>query len=164
MSEAIANKLIEINANKEKIKAHLRATMPAFDPTMTNAQFAAMWPIDVKQDPYSVPLESIDVGHPALFEADAMWPYFERMRKEAPVHYCAKSQFGPYWSLTKFADIMHTDTNHQVSRPIRRSAGSVSAAGPIPTRSSTCRCSSRKIRRSTRTSARSSRRCSRRAT
>ncbi len=43
-----------------------------------------------------------------------MWPYFERMRKEAPVHYCAKSQFGPYWSLTKFADIMHTDTNHQV--------------------------------------------------
>jgi hypothetical protein len=103
MSEAVANKQIEIDANKEKIKAHLRATMPAFDPTMTNAAFAAMWPIDVEQDPYSVPLEAIDVGHPALFEADAMWPYFERLRNEAPVHYCAKSQFGPYWSLTKFA-------------------------------------------------------------
>ena len=114
MSEAVANKQIEIDVNKEKIKAHLRATMPAFDPTMTNAAYAAMWPIDVKQDPYSVPLEAIDVGHPALFEADAMWPYFERLRNEAPVHYCAKSQFGPYWSLTKFADIMHTDSNHQV--------------------------------------------------
>ena len=37
MSEAVANKQIEIDANKEKIKAQMRATMPAFDPTMTNA-------------------------------------------------------------------------------------------------------------------------------
>ncbi len=43
-----------------------------------------------------------------------MWPYFERMRNEAPVHYCAKSQFGPYWSLTKFDDIMYCDTHHQI--------------------------------------------------
>ena len=58
-----------------------------------------------------------------------MWPYFERLRNEAPVHYCAKSQFGPYWSLTKFSDIMYVDTHHQIfSSTTRRSAASLSAA------------------------------------
>jgi cytochrome P450 len=43
-----------------------------------------------------------------------MWPYFERLRKEAPVHYTAQSEFGAYWSVTKYNDIMAVDTNHQV--------------------------------------------------
>jgi cytochrome P450 len=43
-----------------------------------------------------------------------MWPYFERLRKEEPVHFCAESEFGPYWSITKYNDIMAVDTNHQV--------------------------------------------------
>jgi cytochrome P450 len=40
--------------------------------------------------------------------------YFERLRREDPVHYCANSKFGPYWSITKFNDIMAVDTNHKV--------------------------------------------------
>ena len=65
-------------------------------------------------DPYSIPLEDIDVGDPMLFKADAIWPYFERLRKEAPVHYCKNGQFGPYWSITKFDDIMEVEKNHEV--------------------------------------------------
>ena len=42
-------------------------------------------------------------------------PYFERLRQEAPVHYCrAHEVFGPYWSITKYNGIMAVDTNHEV--------------------------------------------------
>ncbi|MBL4864099.1 MAG: cytochrome P450 [Rhodobiaceae bacterium] len=63
---------------------------------------------------YSIPLDKIDVSQPALFRDNAIWPYFERLRNEAPVHYCADSPFGPYWSITKYNDIMAVDTNHAV--------------------------------------------------
>jgi cytochrome P450 len=65
-------------------------------------------------DPYSIPLADINVVQAKLFQRDAMWPYFERLRKEAPVHYCAKSDFGPYWSVTKFKDILYVDTHHDI--------------------------------------------------
>ncbi|HUO92174.1 MAG TPA: cytochrome P450 [Rhizomicrobium sp.] len=65
-------------------------------------------------DPYSLPLSEIDVSDPKLFKADAIWPYFERLRREEPVHYCAHGALGPYWSVTKYKDIMAVDTNHQV--------------------------------------------------
>jgi cytochrome P450 len=63
---------------------------------------------------YSIPLEDINVADPELFRTDSFWPYFERLRKEDPVHYCKEHEFGPYWSVTKFNDIMHVDTNHQI--------------------------------------------------
>ncbi len=62
----------------------------------------------------SMPIEEIDVGDPELFQNDTMWPYFERLRREAPVHYCATGKYGPYWSVTKYKDIMHVDTNHGI--------------------------------------------------
>ena len=39
--------------------------------------------------------------------------FFDRLRDEAPVHYCKDSEFGPYWSVTRFKDIMETDNNWQ---------------------------------------------------
>ena len=70
---------------------------------------------EAREAAYSMPLEEIDVGQGQLFKTDTMWPYFERLRKEAPVHYCATNEeFGPYWSVTKYNDIMAVDTNHQV--------------------------------------------------
>ena len=60
-------------------------------------------------DPHSIPLEEIDVTDAELFETDTLWGYFERLRKEDPVHYCADSEFGPYWSVTKFDDIVYVD-------------------------------------------------------
>lgn len=66
------------------------------------------------QDPYSVPLDEIDVAQPALFKADAFWPFFERLRNEDPVHYCAESQYGPYWSVTNYKDIMEVESNPEI--------------------------------------------------
>jgi len=63
---------------------------------------------------YSLPLAELDPGHPKLFQADAMWPYFERLRAEAPVHYTRESMFGPYWSVTKYKDILSVEANHDV--------------------------------------------------
>jgi cytochrome P450 len=68
----------------------------------------------VDVDPYAIPLENIDVANPFLFEADRHWPWFKRLRDEAPVHFCRDSFFGPYWSVTRYADIMTVDTSHQV--------------------------------------------------
>ena len=63
---------------------------------------------------YALPLDKLNVAQPILFQSDTMWPYFERLRTEEPVHFCAESEFGPYWSITKYNDIMAVDTNHQV--------------------------------------------------
>ena len=64
---------------------------------------------------YAMPLEEINVADPDLFRTDTMWPYFERLRKEDPVHYNATGhEDGPYWSVTKYSDIMSVDTNHEV--------------------------------------------------
>jgi cytochrome P450 len=63
---------------------------------------------------YSIPLAEIDPADPELFRTDTMWPYFERLRKEDPVHYFEPHKFGPYWSVTKYNDIMAVDTNHEV--------------------------------------------------
>src|SRR6185437_7200059 len=63
---------------------------------------------------YSIPLETFDPADPELFKTDTFWPYFDRLRKEEPVHYCKDSMFGPYWSVTRYADIMDVETNHSV--------------------------------------------------
>jgi cytochrome P450 len=62
---------------------------------------------------WSTPLEDFHPGDPDLFRTDTHWPYFERLRKEAPVHWCRDSEFGAYWSVTRYDDIMAVDTNHQ---------------------------------------------------
>jgi cytochrome P450 len=66
-----------------------------------------------REEAYALPLEKLNPAQPALFQADAMWPYFERLRKEDPVHYTPESEFGAYWSITKFNDIVAVDSNHQ---------------------------------------------------
>jgi len=61
---------------------------------------------------YALPLEKLNPAQPELFQADAMWPIFERLRAEDPVHYTEEHEFGPYWSITKYNDIMAIDTDH----------------------------------------------------
>jgi len=69
---------------------------------------------DSRNIAYDIPLSEINVAQAELFRTNTMWPYFERLRREDPVHYCAKSDFGPYWSVTKYKDIMQVDTSHQI--------------------------------------------------
>src|SRR5689334_7101798 len=67
-----------------------------------------------REEAYSTPLKDFHPGAPQLFRNDTLWPYFERLRKEEPVHYCTNSPIEPYWSITKYNDIMHVDTNHGI--------------------------------------------------
>ena len=60
-------------------------------------------------DPYSIPLEKIDVADVELWSTDSHWGYFERLRKEAPVHWCADSEFGGYWSVSTFDLIVEVE-------------------------------------------------------
>jgi cytochrome P450 len=67
-----------------------------------------------KEDIWSIPLDQLDPSIKERFVDESMWAVFERLRKEDPVHWTAESEFGPYWSVTKFNDIMTVDTNHGV--------------------------------------------------
>src|SRR5476649_1068177 len=62
----------------------------------------------------ATPIEEFDVADPELFRSDTLWPWFERLRREDPVHLCRESRFGPYWSVTKHRDIIAVDSNHRV--------------------------------------------------
>ncbi|MBI5940604.1 MAG: cytochrome P450 [Caulobacterales bacterium] len=64
-------------------------------------------------DPQSIPIDKIDVSALELWRENRHLPLFERLRREDPVHWCAESMFGPYWSITRFDDILAVDTNHQ---------------------------------------------------
>lgn len=61
-----------------------------------------------------VPLAEIDVSNPDLHRRAVVGEYLRRLRNEDPVHYCANSRFGPYWSLTKFDHIMQTELDHKL--------------------------------------------------
>jgi len=65
-------------------------------------------------DPWTLPLEALDVSRADLFLHDRHGEYFRRLRQEDPVHYCPQSAFGPYWSITKFNDIVEAEVNHEV--------------------------------------------------
>ena len=79
-------------------------------------------------DPRSVPLDRIDVSDSELFETDTHWGYFERLRREDPVHYCARSDFGPYWSVTRYDDVVDVEKDPEIFS----SARSIVVGDPDP--------------------------------
>ena len=74
--------------------------------------------IDLKHEArakaFLAPLSELNPARPELFTSDTHWPTFERLRAEAPVHFTATSDYGPYWSVSRYNDIMAIDTNHEV--------------------------------------------------
>jgi cytochrome P450 len=69
---------------------------------------------DSTTDAYAIPLDAIDVSDPQIYQDDTWYPYFERLRREDPVHYCPDSRYGPYWAVTRYKDIMHVEVNHGI--------------------------------------------------
>ena len=61
----------------------------------------------------ATPLEQLNPAKVDRFYDDTIWPVFERLRREDPVHFTPESEFGPYWSVTKWNDIMAVDTDHE---------------------------------------------------
>jgi cytochrome P450 len=78
-------------------------------------------------DPWTIPLDEIDVSPPRLYGSNLQGEYFARLRKEDPVHYCANSETGPYWSVTRFQDVKHVDINHEL---FSSEIGGISIANP----------------------------------
>ena len=69
---------------------------------------------DADEDIGAIALDDLDPGHPQRFQSNTFWPVFERLRREAPVHYTRDSMFGPYWSLSRYKDILQVESNHEV--------------------------------------------------
>jgi cytochrome P450 len=61
-----------------------------------------------------MPLAQLDPSKGDLFEKDIHWDYFARLRRDDPVHFTPSSDFGPYWSITKFNDIVQVETSHNI--------------------------------------------------
>lgn len=68
----------------------------------------------VGKDPYAMPIDKIDLAHPGIWQENEFLPFLKRLREEAPVHYCAESATGPYWSVMKYKDIMTVDTSPHI--------------------------------------------------
>ena len=49
---------------------------------------------DARARAYSTPLEDFQVADLDHFTTDTHWPWFERLRREDPVHYCPDSEYG----------------------------------------------------------------------
>jgi cytochrome P450 len=69
---------------------------------------------EAKLNALSLPLAEIDVSDPKLYQNDVYYPYFARLRREAPVHYRKDGMYGSFWSVSKFKDIMAVETHPEI--------------------------------------------------
>jgi len=89
-----------------------------------------------REQAYATPLDKFNVGDVSHFTSDTWGPWFERLRNEDPVHFCADSEFGPYWSVTRFEDIVAADSNHEVFSSSSERGGIMIRDGYEPNQSS----------------------------
>ena len=69
--------------------------------------------MDISTDIEKVSIDAIDVSDPDIWLRDEQHLYFERLRKESPIHYYDSDEYGPFWSLTRYQDIMTVNKNHK---------------------------------------------------
>ncbi len=60
-----------------------------------------------------IDLKTLDLIDPELWRRDKIWDRFERLRNEEPLHWCPDSFVEPYWSVTRYEDIMKIDIDHK---------------------------------------------------
>ena len=65
-------------------------------------------------DVTTLALDEVDLSNPFLYRQGEWGPYFKRLRDEAPVHYLKNSPFGPFWSVTRYEDILFVDKHHEL--------------------------------------------------
>ena len=64
-------------------------------------------------------LKDLDVSDPRMFQYDYWHELFARLREECPIHYQPDSPAGPFWSVTRYEDIVaiERDTETFSSEP-----------------------------------------------
>ena len=82
--------------------------MPIDSHTATYASALA----DAREQANSLPLEDIDVTDWSLYKTNTHWPYFERLRRDAPVYFHERSRVGPYWSISGFHEMKQIDADN----------------------------------------------------
>lgn len=60
------------------------------------------------------PLAALNPGRIDRFVDGSIHAVFERLRREAPVHHCANSEFGSYWSICSYKDIVEIEALPQL--------------------------------------------------
>jgi cytochrome P450 len=65
---------------------------------------------------FALPLDQLDPADPQGFVDDTVGYVFERLRREDPVHRSHSPVPGidTYWSVTRYQDIMHVDSHHEL--------------------------------------------------
>lgn len=102
--------LVSSDAERKDMISKMRSG----DRSISNKKIAEIFAIDPFIDAYDLELDDLDPSHPALFANDTLWSHFERLRNEDPVHYHENSMMGPYWSVSKYQDIMYVDSHHEL--------------------------------------------------
>lgn len=120
-----------LDSNGER-RASLMARAKNGDLTISNKEMADAFAINPHFDVDQIPLDGLDPSHPALFAHDTMWAHFERLRREDPVHYHKESSVGPYWSVTRYEDIMYVDKNHDLFSSKQSMGGITLGGAPRP--------------------------------
>src|SRR3546814_1755365 len=59
--------------------------------------------------------DALDVSHPQIYRDDSWRQPFKRLRAEHPVYYCPQSRSGPYWSISRYADIVRVRSEEHTS-------------------------------------------------
>ncbi len=104
------SKMVPMHRQIQGLKLLVGAKQKAFGPRRPVPEFVESAIPDVNK----LALEDIDVSNPFLYRQGQWQDYFKRLRDEAPVHYQNKSPFGPFWSVTRFEDIMFVDKSHDL--------------------------------------------------
>ena len=67
-----------------------------------------------RSEAFTMPVADIDVSNAYWFQSNTILDFFERLRRDDPVHFTENNNYGRFWSVTKYKDIMHVDTNHGI--------------------------------------------------
>jgi len=72
-----------------------------------------------KPDYRGIDITELDVSDPRMFQHDYWHDLFARLRAESPVHFQPESPAGPFWSVTRYEDIVaiERDTDTFSSEP-----------------------------------------------
>ena len=77
-------------------------------------------PVAVSKPDYrEIDITELDVSDPRMFQHDYWHDLFARLREESPVHFQPESPAGPFWSVTRYEDIVaiERDTDTFSSEP-----------------------------------------------
>ena len=79
----------------------------------------------------TIPVDPLDVSRAELYRDDTWQAPFERLRAEAPVHYCEQSDYGPYWSVSTYKAIVEVESLPDL---YSSEAGGITIADFVPER------------------------------